>query len=77
MFFYSVDWDEPILVPKVRDLMYIGGALKASGYTPQEEETLFYRSYCQPHVDPIALADYRYERIMSRHCNLLRVILDK
>lgn len=63
--FYIVDWDEPILAPKERDLMYIGGGLMASGHTPQEEETLFYRSYGQTQIDPIALAYYRYERIIQ------------
>jgi spectinomycin phosphotransferase len=63
--FYIVDWDEPILAPKERDLMYIGGGLLASGITPQEEETLFYRNYGQTQIDPIALAYYRYERIIQ------------
>jgi spectinomycin phosphotransferase len=63
--FYIVDWDEPVLAPKERDLMYIGGGLLASGRTPQEEEALFYRTYGQTQVDPIALAYYRYERIVE------------
>jgi spectinomycin phosphotransferase len=63
--FYIVDWDEPILAPKERDLMYIGGGLMGNGRTPQEEETLFYRTYGQAQIDPIALAYYRYERIVQ------------
>jgi len=63
--FYIVDWDEPILAPKERDLMYIGGGLMGNGRTPQEEETLFYRTYGQTQIDPIALAYYRYERIVQ------------
>jgi spectinomycin phosphotransferase len=63
--FYIVDWDEPILAPKERDLMYIGGGLMGAGHTPKEEETLFYRAYGPTQIDPIALAYYRYERIVQ------------
>lgn len=72
--FYIVDWDEPILAPKERDLMYVGGSLMASGRSPQEEETLFYRSYGQTAINPIALAYYRYERIVrdiAEYCEQL------
>jgi spectinomycin phosphotransferase len=62
---YIVDWDEPILAPKERDLMYIGGGLLSSGLTPQEEETLFYRTYGPTRANPVALAYYRYERIIQ------------
>ncbi len=62
---YIVDWDEPILAPRERDLMYIGGALLASGLTPEEEETLFYDAYGPVEIHPVALAYYRYERIVQ------------
>ncbi len=61
---YIVDWDDPILAPKERDLMFIGGGQGFVGHTAQEEETLFYRGYGQTQIDPIALAYYRYERIV-------------
>ena len=63
--FYIVDWDEPILAPKERDLMSIGAGLMASGLAPQEEEDRFYRAYGQTPIDPVALAYYRYERIIQ------------
>ena len=63
--FYIVDWDNPILAPKERDLMFIGGGQGFVGHTPQEEEILFYRGYGQTQIDPIALAYYRYERIIQ------------
>jgi len=63
--FYIVDWDNPILAPKERDLMFIGGGQGFAGHTAQEEETLFYRGYGQTQIDPIALAYYRYERIIQ------------
>jgi len=62
---YIVDWDNPILAPKERDLMFIGGGQGFAGHTAQEEETLFYRGYGQTPIDPIALAYYRYERIIQ------------
>jgi len=60
---YIVDWDDPILAPKERDLMYVGGAQGFVGHTAQEEEALFYHGYGRALVDPFALAYYRYERI--------------
>ena len=62
---YIVDWDNPILAPKERDLMFIGGGQGFAGHTAQEEETLFYRGYGQTQIDSIALAYYRYERIIQ------------
>lgn len=63
--FYIVDWDEPILAPKERDLMFIGGAQGFRGHTAEEEESLFYQGYGQTQVNPFALAYYRYERIVQ------------
>lgn len=62
---YIVDWDNPILAPKERDLMYAGGGLFGSHRTPEEEEALFYQGYGETQIDPIALAYYRYERIVQ------------
>jgi spectinomycin phosphotransferase len=62
--FYIVDWDDPILAPKERDLMFIGGGQGFVGHTPQEEEYLFYQGYGETQIDQVALAYYRYERIL-------------
>ena len=62
---YIVDWDDPILAPKERDLMYIGGGQIKNWRTPQEEEALFYPAYGPTQVNPAALAYYRYERIIQ------------
>ncbi len=63
--FYIGDWDSPILAPKERDLMFIGGGQGFTGHTLQEEEILFYEGYGQTQIDPVALAYYRYERIIQ------------
>jgi spectinomycin phosphotransferase len=63
--FYIVDWDNPLLAPKERDLMFVGGGLFSGWRTPQEEETLFYQGYGQTEIDPVALAYFRYERIIE------------
>ncbi len=62
---YIVDWDDPILAPKERDLMYPGGAQGFIGHTPAQEEALFYQGYGPAQVDARALAYYRYERIVQ------------
>jgi len=61
---YIVDWDTLIFAPKERDLMFIGGGVGGAWNTAQEE-TLFYRGYGQTEIDPVALAYYRYERIVE------------
>ena len=62
---YIVDWDGLIFAPKERDLMFIGGGHGNSGYTPQEEETMFYQGYKQTDINHIAMAYYRYERTIQ------------
>jgi spectinomycin phosphotransferase len=62
---YLVDWDNPILAPKERDLMFVGGGLGGGGHTPEEEVALFYQGYGQTSIDSVALAYYRFERIVQ------------
>ncbi len=57
--FYIVDWDEPVLAPKERDLMFIGGGYWGDCQLPQAE-ALFYRGYGTTDVDLCALASYHY-----------------
>jgi spectinomycin phosphotransferase len=63
--FYIVDWDNPILAPKERDLMFIGGAQGFRGHALEEEEILFYKGYGAVEIDQFALDYYRYERIID------------
>ena len=62
---YIVDWDQPIFAPKERDLMFVGGGLGGNGHTAEQEETLFYAGYGQTQINTVALAYYRYERIVQ------------
>jgi spectinomycin phosphotransferase len=62
---YIVDWDTLIYAPRERDLMFIGGGLANSGYTPEEEQAMFYKGYGNTEIDPDALAYYRCERIIE------------
>jgi spectinomycin phosphotransferase len=61
---YIVDWDNLIIAPKERDLMFIGGGVGGIWNT-KEEERLFYLGYCEAEVNLTALAYYRYERIVQ------------
>jgi spectinomycin phosphotransferase len=62
---YIVDWDEPILAPKERDLMFIGAGFGFGGCSALEEEESFYRWYGDAAIDIRALAYFRYERIVQ------------
>ena len=62
---WIVDWDYPMLAPKERDLMFIGGGEGFKPYIAEQEERLFYRGYGQAQIDPIALAYYRCERAIT------------
>lgn len=59
---FIVDWDYPLLAPKERDLMFIGGGQGFKPYIAEQELKLFYQGYGRSEIDPIALAYYRYER---------------
>jgi spectinomycin phosphotransferase len=58
-----VDWDEPILAPKERDLMFIGGGIGGI-WNNDQEASWFYQGYGQTEIDLVALCYYRYERIV-------------
>lgn len=58
-----VDWDDPILAAKERDLMFIGGGIGGI-WNNQEEAAWFYEGYGQTEIDLAALSYYRYERIV-------------
>lgn len=61
---YIVDWDNPIMAPKERDLMFVGGGVGSIRYSAREEN-LFYKGYGRTQINPVALAYYRFERIVQ------------
>jgi spectinomycin phosphotransferase len=61
---YIVDWDQPIMAPKERDLMFIGGGV-ANIWNNSREEELFYSGYGPTAINREILAYYRSERIVE------------
>jgi spectinomycin phosphotransferase len=61
---YIVDWDDPIMAPKERDLMFIGGGVANIWNKPHEKE-LFYKGYEKVDINMTLLAYYRHERIVE------------
>lgn len=61
---HIVDWDAPRLCPRERDLMFIGGGVAGTWNEPAGVDA-FYRGYGATVIDPVALAYYRYERIVE------------
>ena len=61
---FIIDWDNPILAPKERDLMFIGGGIDDIWKT-ERDQALFYQGYGKAKVDLAALTYYRYERIIQ------------
>jgi spectinomycin phosphotransferase len=62
--FYVVDWDAPLLAPKERDLMFIGGGIDHI-WKSKTDEAVFYEGYGETKVNIAALAYYRYERVIE------------
>jgi spectinomycin phosphotransferase len=61
---YMVDWDDPIMAPKERDLMFIGGGV-ANVWNKPHEENFFYKGYGKTEINMTILAYYRHERIVE------------
>ncbi|MFZ4100063.1 MAG: phosphotransferase [Chlamydiia bacterium] len=61
---YIVDWDDPMMAPKERDLMFVGGGV-ANVWNKSHEQEAFYRGYGRTAVNSTLLAYYRHERIVE------------
>lgn len=62
--FYLIDWDDPIMAPKERDLMFIGGGV-GNVWNRPHEEALFYEGYGKTELNEDLLAYYRHNRILE------------
>ena len=62
--FYIVDWDAPLLAPKERDLMFIGGGID-NIWKSKQDESVFYEGYGKSQIDFPVMAYYRYERVIE------------
>lgn len=58
-YLWLVDWDEAILAPKERDLMFVVGGIGGDGVSPAATNS-FLAGYGDAAIDPVALAYYRY-----------------
>lgn len=59
-----IDWDDPVVAPKEKDLMFIGGGVGGT-WNSKPETDAFYGGYGSTAIDADALAYYRYERIVE------------
>jgi spectinomycin phosphotransferase len=62
--FYIIDWDNPIMAPKERDLMFIGGGVGNVWNIPQELQ-YFYEGYGETQINDAMLSYYRHVRILE------------
>ena len=61
---HIVDWDEAIIAPKERDLMFFA----ADGHPPEASDA-FSRGYGRLNADPVGLAYYRYDWLLQEFCD--------
>ena len=74
--FYIVDWDNPIMAPKERDLMFIGGGV-GNVWNKINEQDLFYQGYGEIEINSLILSYYRFERIIEDIVLFGQQLLDK
>ena len=60
---FVVDWDNPVLAPRERDLMYIGAGIAV--WSDAEDFTAFHGGYGPYEPDLAAIAYYRCDRIVE------------
>lgn len=62
---FIVDWDETLLAPRERDLMFLLGGAVAGVHATTRQEQLFLAGYGAVDLDPLVLAYYRYEWVVQ------------
>lgn len=61
---YIIDWDNPCMAPKERDLMFIGGGVGNVWNQPHEVEA-FFEGYGKTEINSLLLSYFRCERIVQ------------
>ena len=61
---YIVDWDNTLLAPKERDLMFVGGGID-NIWNSDRDISVFYEGYGTTKIDFPMMTYYRYERIIE------------
>lgn len=74
---FLVDWDQPMLAMRERDLMFIGWELGFGGASRAEERRLFSRGYGPAEINAQAIFYYRCERILEDMAEFCWQILDQ
>lgn len=69
---YVVDWDEALLAPRERDLMFVSGDI--ADIDPSGEH--FYRGYGEVRIDPALIAYYRFDWVLQELADYHRRVFD-
>ena len=70
--FVVVDWDETVLAPRERDLMFVSGDI--ADLDP--EGTAFYEGYGAVDIDPVLVAYYRFDWVLQELADYHRRVFD-
>jgi spectinomycin phosphotransferase len=62
---WLIDWDDAVLAPRERDLMFVIGGVLAFAPVSPEEQSWFFDGYRVADLDPARLAYYRCTRALE------------
>ncbi len=75
---FIVDWDDPVLAPVERDLMFPGVGVGLCFKDERSEHIdLFFKGYGDVELDPVLLAYYRNERVVADIASYGMQLLDE
>ena len=71
--FCIVDWDETILAPRERDLMFADGGIGGL----DNDGRAFFAGYGEVSIDPVVMAYYRFEWVVQELVEFGEVVFDR